>query len=115
MGYGSINALCLGNLPILHSIDKAGFQTTKLLGSKCGKCLTQLSQQKLPVLVCFSLKQDLLCRTDLLRKVILYFRGFIQGVSVYPQISPGIIIDPVFLPYGICNLIRYLYEKMSSS
>ena len=56
MDYGSINSLHLGNLPVLHSIDKAGFQALKLLGSKCGKRRIQLSQQKLLVLVCFTLE-----------------------------------------------------------
>ena len=105
MGYGGINALYLGNLPILESINKAGLQTTKLLWSKCGKRCIQLSQQKLLVLVCFTLEQNLLSRADLLRKVILYLRGFVQGIGMDLQISPGVIIETMFLPNGNRNLV----------
>ena len=105
MGYGSIRALYLGNLPILLSLHKAGFQTTKLLGSKCGKRRIQLSQQKLPVPVCFTLEQNLLSRADLFRKMILYFRGFVQGIGMDLQISPGVIIETMFLPNGNRNLV----------
>ena len=105
MGYGGINALYLGNLPILESINKAGLQTTKLLGSKCGKRRIQLSQQKLPVPVCFTLEQNLLRRADLFRKMILYFRGFVQGIGMDLQISPGVIIETMFLPNGNRNLV----------
>ena len=105
MSYGSVNTFHLGNLPVLHSIDKAGFQALKLLGSKCGKRLTQLSQKKLPVLVCFTLEQNLLSRADLFRKMILYFRGFVQGIGMDLQISPGVIIETMFLPNGNRNLV----------
>ena len=105
MDYGSIRALYLGNFPVLLSLHKAGFQALKLLGSKCGKCLTQLSQQKLLVLVCFTLEQNLLSRADLFRKMILYFRGFVQGIGMDPQISPGVIIQTMFLPNGNSNLV----------
>ena len=43
MGYGSVNSFHLGNFPVLLSLHKAGFQALKLLGSKCGERLTQLS------------------------------------------------------------------------
>ena len=105
MSYGSVNSFHLGNLPVLLSLHKAGFQATKLLGGKCGKRLTQLSQQKLPILVCPALEQNLLSRADRLWKVILYLRGLIQGIGVYPQISPGVIIETMFLPNGNRNLV----------
>ena len=112
MGYGSVNSFHLGNFPVLLSLHKAGFQATKLLGGKCGKRLTQLSQQKLPILVCLALEQNLLSRADRLWKVILYLRGLIQGICVYPQISAGIIIESMFFPKRSGNLVRYLYEDV---
>ena len=105
MDYGSIRALYLGNFPVLLSLHKAGLQTTKLLWSKCGKRRIQLSQQKLLVPVCFTLEQNLLSRADLFRKMILYFRGFVQGIGMDLQISPGVIIETMFLPNGNRNLV----------